>query len=305
MTLLDSPSTSVADFVRGVPGVYPGIAAPIYHALDAASASRLNDMAQTPLHCYRALTEPRNETPAMKLGTAAHLAILQPEYFQSTYVAAGPCCAVKKSDGATCGHPGKNLVGGKWYCDVRGHAPDGDRDTSKIELSPDEYKACLESHRMIWSKPVPRRALSMASHKELSVLWIDPATKLLCKLRADLIAGTMAFDVKTTNNAAADSFAWKIADMGYHRQAAFYLRGLNASGIETTAFTFLAVEVAPPHCNGVACYSLDDRDLYQGDEEMTGLLATFAKYRTIKTPWPDYSEKIEPIRLPPSKRRDI
>ena len=62
------------------PGIYPDLDARDYHALPGASASRLRKLWQsTPGHLKAEMDAPRENTPALKLGTLAHAVILEPD----------------------------------------------------------------------------------------------------------------------------------------------------------------------------------------------------------------------------------
>lgn len=64
------------------PGFYPGTTPEEYHTWAALSASVLKRMLITPKACRRMLmSEPKPPTAAMRLGTAVHLRLLNPERF--------------------------------------------------------------------------------------------------------------------------------------------------------------------------------------------------------------------------------
>ena len=68
---------------------------------------------------------------------------------------------------------------------------------------------------------------------ETSVLFTEPETETLCKLRADLVIDHpeqpfTIIDFKTTNARDADHFLWQCSAYDYDRQAAFYTDALRA-----------------------------------------------------------------------------
>jgi hypothetical protein len=139
---------------------------------------------------------------------------------------------------------------------------------------------------------------------EMSILWRH--NDLLCKCRVDKLARgkqTVAVDVKTTADASPAAFAWSVRNYGYDRQAAFYLRGLDAAGIACDGFAFIAVESAPPHA--VAVYTIDDADLIEADAELfhpeDGLVVRYAAC-VNSGEWPGYAKGMNVLRLP-SKRK--
>lgn len=77
------------------PGVYEGIANHEYHCGPGISKSGLDLIHRSPMH-YNAVVTAANDrtpTPAQEIGTAVHMAILEPEEFAKTY-----CMALRRSD---------------------------------------------------------------------------------------------------------------------------------------------------------------------------------------------------------------
>lgn len=77
------------------PGVYEGIPNAEYHAGPGISKSGLDLVHRSPMH-YNAVVTAANDrtpTPAQEIGTAVHMAILEPEEFAKTY-----CLALRRSD---------------------------------------------------------------------------------------------------------------------------------------------------------------------------------------------------------------
>ncbi|KKK91128.1 hypothetical protein LCGC14_2716080, partial [marine sediment metagenome] len=87
---VETPSLEVG------PGVYPSVPMVEYHDWDAASNGRLNYFMRSPAHMKSYLENAQAETPAMVFGRAAHMAILEPDVFGSTYDAVSQCVAETK-----------------------------------------------------------------------------------------------------------------------------------------------------------------------------------------------------------------
>jgi hypothetical protein len=102
------------------------------------------------------------------------------------------------------------------------------------------------------------QALFDGAQFEVSVVWIDEPTGLLCKARLDLMKAGLNLelaDIKTSiASVSHDSFAWTVKKWHYAGQAAFYIDGAKAA-LKTTAnpdcglasFTFLAGEKIEPY----------------------------------------------------------
>ncbi len=74
------------------PGLYLGMPAKAYHAMDLCSSSRLRTLSQeTPLHLLHELRHPTEETIEMRIGTALHTLVLEgDEAFAARYAIGGP-----------------------------------------------------------------------------------------------------------------------------------------------------------------------------------------------------------------------
>lgn len=77
------------------PGVYEGIPNDEYHGGPGISKSGLDLVHRSPMHYHAVVTaaNDRTPTPAQEIGTAVHMAILEPEEFAKTY-----CLALRRSD---------------------------------------------------------------------------------------------------------------------------------------------------------------------------------------------------------------
>ena len=69
-------------------GIYRDIPSTEYHAVPGLGSSHLRELLKSALHYKTSVNLPNKETPAMKLGTATHCAILEPECFDIEYVEA-------------------------------------------------------------------------------------------------------------------------------------------------------------------------------------------------------------------------
>ncbi|GAB3736404.1 hypothetical protein GCM10027594_17410 [Hymenobacter agri] len=111
---------------------------------------------------------------------------------------------------------------------------------------------------------------------EVSVLFTEPLTDTLCKLRADLVVAQpdQAFtiiDFKTTNARDADHFLWQCSAYDYDRQAAFYTDALRAD-------RFLLVGVQKIEPFGVFTIEVSEQMLAEGRQKYQRLL------RLLKAP---------------------
>ncbi len=111
---------------------------------------------------------------------------------------------------------------------------------------------------------------------ETSVLFTEPETDTLCKLRADLVVDHpdqpfTIIDFKTTMARDADHFLWQCSAYDYDRQAAFYTDALRAE-------RFLLVGVQKVEPFGVFTIEVSEQMLAEGRAKYHRLL------RLLKAP---------------------
>lgn len=263
------------------PGVYPDISNHAYHTGPGISNSGLNLLRKSPKHYWAAYLdpdrEPREETPALRIGSAIHSAILEPEKFNDEYTIAPECDRRTKEGKETWA----NFV-----------ATAGD----KTVLSAKEWSTVGNVAKSVRQHKVYRKIFDGADGQaETSMYWEDRATGVLCRIRPDWMGAGVLLDVKTTEDASPDAFMRSIFTYGYHRQAAFYLDGCKANGIDPGAFMFMALEKSAPYA--AAFYYAEPEMIEQGRKEYKKLLRIYADCLASGN-WPGYPEKIVPINLP-------
>lgn len=263
------------------PGIYRNISNADYHAGPGLNSSGLKLLRRTPKHFRK--TE-REETNAMVLGTATHCAVLEPERFEAEYVrnidGDGRTKEVKEARAALTSS-GKTVLDASDFDEVRGMAEAVLTHPTAGNL----FRNGLEEVSVYWN---------------YSVVVDDTEETILCKCRPDYIIPTgqgrhLIIDLKTTKDAGNYAFgsdAWKL---GYHIQAAHYMRGMTAEGLCPVGFVFVAVESKKPYC--VSVYEATQEFLTPGYEETTRLYELYARCAKYND-WPGYPEEIQKL-VPP------
>lgn len=263
------------------PGVYPDISNHDYHTGPGISNSGLNLLRKSPRHYWAAYLDPdreaKEETPALRLGSAIHSAVLEPHKFADEF-----CCA-PDVDRRT--KEGKEIY-------AAFIAESGD----KTVLSAKEYLNVQRVVESVLRHKVYKKIFDGSDGvAETSMYWEDRSVGVLCRIRPDWMGAGVLLDVKTTEDASPDSFMRSIFTYGYHRQAAFYLDGCKANGIDPGAFMFMALEKSAPYA--IAFYYAEPEMIEQGRKEYKKLLRIYADCLESGN-WPGYPEKIVPINLP-------
>lgn len=282
------------------PGVYPDASHADYHAWSAASNSRLSKLRRSPAHLKSYLDDPaQKDTQALTIGRAVHAAVLEPDDFDTRYTVAGQCTATKKGDGQRCSNNGiAYRTDAGWLCGVHAKGFAG-VDNSRAVLNPADYSMCLRIRDSVHAHKGAKMLLSGEGRAELSMLWNDAESGVLCKARHDRhtpwLAGGAIVDLKTTRNASAREFERSIFSHGYFAQGAHYLNGAKAHDLPAEHFVIVAVEKEPPFAVGV--YRLTEGALDAGAELLKPLLKLYHECVTTDH-WPGYTDEVVDVALP-------
>lgn len=140
-----------------------------------------------------------------------------------------------------------------------------------------------------------------AGQPEVSAFWTDEATGVWCRARFDFLRHPapgrprIVVDYKTTPAADAGHVTRAIGRFGYAQQAAHYLDGAAAVGIDDAAFLFVFQEIEPPHLIHVV--QLDQYDLAAGADRNRQAIDLYA--RCVRDGvWPGYATDITTVSLP-------
>lgn len=140
------------------------------------------------------------------------------------------------------------------------------------------------------------------SQVELSLVWQDKATGVWCKARPDMVRSDThtIYDLKSCSS--IPRFRSDVWLYRYHLQAAFYLMGAKAVGMDIRHFKFLAVESKPIY--GTRTYSLSPGAIDLGMFQMQNLLKLYATCEA-NDHWPGYSSDEEEIAVPATEMSDV
>lgn len=228
-------------------GVYYDIPADVYHSWPYASGSGLKLMAKSAakLDHHRKHPEEDDITDAMAMGSATHTAVLEPDEFDRMYAVA------PEGDKRT------KVVKEAWKV-AEAEAAESGRALLRVK----EYDLCRTLRDRIWNDELAGPMLSGRGRNEVSVVWQDEATGLMCKARIDRLCDWMGFtchiDLKTTQDASPWGYPYECRKYKYHWSAAFYLKGCEVIHSATRRFLHIAIEKEPPYDLGV--YEFIDGD---------------------------------------------
>jgi hypothetical protein len=281
------------------PEVRSGVHADLYHAMEAASYSRLKILDDSPAQMRWEIEHPNN-TRDRATRSAFHAAVLQPDTFSADYIVSEQCRAMLKTRDERCRNPGKFFVDSRWLCATHGKESDHNPPAGATVLTPGEYDIVTNCAASIFQHSICSKLLmsSPAADRELSIFWEDESSGQTCKARLDCLVRSagIILDLKTTDDPQPDRFRFQARKLRYDVQAAFYLRGCKACGIAVDKFVIAAVKEKPAH--GVTLMEFDEQSLARANAEIDRLLAIYATC-SREGRWPNYDEtKIMQITIP-------
>jgi hypothetical protein len=246
-----------------------------YHAQTSISKSGLDLIRKAPAVYKWRRDNPQPPTPAMRMGTLVHTAILEPDSMSELLLA--PTVDRRTSAGKA-----------EWAAFLI-------ESEGREIVTADELEQLSAIRDAVWSHPACGKALGMIAEVETSIGWTLDGIDCRCRPDA-ILTNSVILDVKTTRGATADEFVKSVAQYRYHVQAAFYSDGYKAAfGEAPKGFLFVAVETEVPHL--CACYVASEAMIVRGRADYEADLRTYARCLEADE-WPGLSETPVIIDLP-------
>lgn len=278
------------------PGVYRGVPAETYHAWDAMNASTIKRAAKSMAHLRHTQTQPPDPpSDAMVLGSAMHTLLFEPHRFDELYVAQPDSISVRR--------------GKLWesFCV---------ENADKSILRPSDMPKLLDMVKRIEAVGVARDSIAACEGMyEVSLVWRDPSTGILCKARPDGLMGGAEWDdpkgprkhlsFKTSGvDVGPESFPRQFFNMMYHVSDAWYCWGLDCLGRPDGDLFGCRVVAVEPGDVGVAVYDVDDQTLGAGRQLFRHWLDIYNQCLRDDV-WPGYSDTVMKLQIPDWALRKI
>lgn len=267
------------------PGVYRGMSFEEYSRLPAANHSKLKHFSKTPCHARDAMLHDDESTKYQQLGQALHQALLEPDLFEENYLVA------PKVDRRT------KVGKAEWEAFE-------DRAKGRTIVSEEEMVCVAAVKANVVLHATAKECLYGVGLSELSIVWEDPATGVLCKARIDRLCTIggwpVVLDLKSSHKPAS-LHSWQTSVMQYslHTQAAHYLRGLAVlrplEGDYQRKFAWLVVETERPYC--VRMFEAEDAALSIGNDTIEKYLRMYAECQQTGI-WPGWGDGLDLAGLP-------
>lgn len=190
-----------------------------------------------------------------------------------------------------------------WKTKAAREARDTARAEGRIPVLPHERDQVDAMADKIRQHPIASALFRPGSGKaEQSMFWRDQVTGQMLRCRPDWLPNQVdgkrliVPDYKTAHSAERDAFSKSVASFGYHMQAAFYLDGIRALGVELDpAFVFVVQEKTPPYLVNV--FELDMIAINIGRELNRRAIDTYVECKASDN-WPGYATDVQVVSLP-------
>lgn len=257
------------------PGIYENIPFEEYLEIDAVNNSLLWLLkSKTPKHAKYAHENPSPSTDEQVIGHAWHTQVLEPDLYHERY---------------TVG-PDARRNSNEWKDAAKDAA-----DMGLEILKPEQHEKVMAMASDIRKSEL--RAYITKGRFEVTLVWEDPETGLLCKGRLDYLREDpdVITDLKSCVDASLDAFARHCYNFGYHQQAAFYRDGFHLLTGKDAPFVFFACEKSEPYC--YAAYECDLGFLEIGRMSYRAALKQYAECVETNV-FPGYGDTVQMISLP-------
>lgn len=255
-----------------------------YHADENyRSCSRVKTLLDSPALYYKryvAKTLPPLSSSALDHGTLLHRWLEEGDAFLETLV------SPPASKLTATGMAGKEAE--KW---AKTDAPQGSTVLSPKELSQIRYEVDA-----LKKNPAARELIEAGIAREVSIRWMTPNGHRV-KCRADLITPDCWVDLKTTKVEDILADWWRaVLDFKYHLQCAWYMRGMEACGLDAVPLRFIVVSTSIPHdCQVV---TLPQAVIDEGRRMMDTALADLRLREDLDYWLPDQHGEVSELQFP-------
>lgn len=247
--------------------ILPGLSYQEYVALAGERSSNLKAMDVSAKH-YVFRSQNHTETRALKLGSAAHAAVLEPARFATGYVV----WDLKTKSGRAKSRSGKD-----WDAFEEEHA-------DKVILTEREYLEAKAIRDAVRTDPVALRYLAQGQ-PEVSMQW--PMLGRQCKARVDWLttidSRAAIVGLKSARDVREFLFGAQAAKLFYHIQWAWYYDGYVVITGEAPMMIEITVESVAPY--DVVVYEIPNEIIVEGREKYMDLFKGVAECHELGQ-WP-------------------
>jgi hypothetical protein len=256
----DDAAEHISSSARPEPGIKYGVPFGQYRDWPAINNSTLKHCNHSPAHMREVMTGGQKEsTPAMRMGTLVHAGKFEPLLIPAAYVVL-PDYHLDADNVTAKGLKPSNPRNTSYYREKV--AQFEATNSGKEVISGQQYADLLGVVSALEAHEGAATAFGAGGVAEVSFVWTDPDTGILCKGRADWwdAARGIVSDLKKADS--GKPFKYVGRNMFYHQAAAFYIDGLRTLGHDVKEFWLVAVESKAPYA--VQAAPIDEESLNAG-----------------------------------------
>jgi len=243
---------------------------PEYRALPAINQSTLKILhSQTPYHCKFAMDNSSEQTDSMRVGSAVHCLVLEPEIFDQSYKIG----------------PTKTRAAKAWL------------DEAEIfpgELLTDSEMAKVQSMSASLF-PIIEKLKTKSTDWLTEIVALSMRDGIELKAKIDIYDGAYVYDIKTTADISYQGIMRSIINYQYDFQAAFYIDSVLDNSRPVQGYRFIFIESKPPYAVNPVVISPEWIEV--GRTNYLTALARFARCRE-KNRWPGFGSEFSSIDMP-------
>lgn len=277
---------SYLDLKNPKPGVYLGVPLLDYLEIDAFSQSQAKEILKSPAH-LQAYLRKGPDTDALRLGSLLDARVFDPETVKRDFSQTPMFYENEKGEEKLWAKRSSS----KAAAAIKEKLEEG----GKLLVKRDAWEATEKMVESLISFPPAAKALSSKGTAQVTMIWIDSETGILCKARVDWWTDNAIYDLKSTLAGGAHQLQWprEIWKYRYDVQAGAYVSGRShLCGGELVSFKWLVVEKVDPFMPMV--YRIGPETQHKGDKEWARALSIFKECTEIDL-WGGYSTEEEMV----------
>ena len=225
-------------------------------------------------HTYILKTIPQKQTKLMDVGSAFHLALLQPKQYEKCVVV-GP--DINKNTNEYKAWKKENEF--------------------KLILDPKQQQQIQSMLAGVAANEEALKLLNSPGEAEVALRWLHKPTGIWCKCKMDwYLPDARIIDIKSCSDPNPEEFARSCGQMDYQCQAAFYIDPVRKMTGMEPRFIHIAVGMNPPY--ECVVYELDQEAIELGREINETSLRSLKDCRDTDSWGSPYANKVNKIGLP-------
>lgn len=258
-------------------GIYDNLSFADYLAIDAINNGTLGLIEKSPKHCKERVE--LEQVKPLVLGSMIHCGRLEPLAMAERYAV----CPEYQFDelNVTSSNERSTSTATKYVKGKVAEFAAANRDKETVPR--DWYREMLAIVTSLNNDPLANSLFNAPGRVELTLVWEDDSTGLLCKARIDKEAASVGKFIDLKSCADLEAFERSIARYGYHRQLAHYQDGWATLTGELLEPWIVAVEKSAPYC--VKSAPLHEETLERGYERRRNAMALYAECESSGV-WP-------------------